>query len=1289
MINRRIPTLLLPFLLLFVLTGLQSRAQLVPNTAVLKSTGQALAQKHAELKKTLAATAQQKGWPLTFRNKAGRLAYLRNIDPNGFPIYVTTTDNIISAATIRTNQLWPGGGSGLNLNGGSNNMKSRIAVWDEGLVRPTHVELTGRVTQVDHSPTLSDHSTHVAGTLIAAGVNPSAKGMSFGAQQLLAYDFDGDEGEMATAAAGGLLVSSHSYADIAGWFFDDSQNRWEFWGNPGDTVDVKFGLYDQDAQIWDSIAYNAPNYLIAKASGNNPGEQGPDVGQPYWRMNTNQTFVNSGARPAGISNNAGYNTIATYGNAKNILTIGAVNPIPGGYNRPSDVVLADFSSLGPSGDGRIKPDLVADGVNVLSSISTADNAYDIYSGTSMATPASAGSSFLLQEYYTRLHGASSFLRAATVKGLLIHTADEAGANPGPDYAYGWGLINMQRAASVITSDNTDHTQLIKESSLTNSSHDTETFNVVASGKTALVATISWTDPPHSATIVPGSSHNFADTARKLINDLDLRITDNVTGKVYLPWMLNPFNRPAAATKGDNIRDNVEKVEAGDSLIPGRAYTITVSHKGTLARNGIQAYSILISGIGGTAACASASTSATGTIIDNLTISNLNYSDPAACHKGYIDETSQTPVKLAIGQTIPFSIGYHTCDAATPTNIAVYIDFNNNGTFESSELVVPGSPLNSGTVSTPFTGSLTIPGTVTTGTYTLMRIIAQDGAPTTPAGCGAYTAGQTQDYRVVFTNPATDVGVTALEYPTLTSCASDSQIVSIRIHNFGATALTSVPVTTVITGGAAPVTLTTTCKDSIPAGGEVVFTYNTSFPTKASTTYTFTSTTSLSGDGNTSNNSNTTSVATSAAPAAISGTATICGNNATQVVLKANTTGVDIPFWYDSPTSSVPIAAGNNTTSTDITANKTYYVGLNDLKSKGGPPNKMVYSNTGTTNYGFYYPFNGQFVNISTSTPLTLESAKLYVGHSGKVTFTLATLASISADNGYSYFPVYSTTIDLYATKQVPQTGQVNVAAGDNTDTGAVYYLNIPIPTPGDYILIGICSNNASLFINSSIKTNPYPITLPGVFSITSNSNRYNPNTASDSVTYFQKFYFPLYDIGIRLNGCPSATRTAVTATTEPSPSITLSGNILTSSTATGNQWYLNDSLLAGRNGQTDTANFPGVYYTSVTDPTTGCILTSNKITFSPGGDDNASIGLLTSPNPSNGNFLLQFFMSTADNTSVTLTNTVGQRVYHADYPGFSGMFNQQINAGYLASGMYILKIIHGGKTYHKKLIIRR
>jgi hypothetical protein len=1286
--NCRIPSLLLSFLLLLVLTGLHSRAQTVTNTAALQRAGQALTQRNTEMQRILVTTALEKGWSLTLRNKKGRLAYLRGIDSKGFPQYVTTTDNIISAATIRTNQLWPGGGTGLNLNGSSANMKGKIAVWDEGLVRPTHVELIGRVTQVDGSATLSDHSTHVSGTMIAAGVNPAAKGMSYGAQQLLTYDFSNDEGEMSTAAGKGLLISNHSYADIAGWFFDDAQNRWEFWGNPGDTVDLKFGLYDQDTQIWDSIAYNAPNYLIVKAGGNNPGEQGPDVGQTYWRMNSSNIFVNSGARPANISSNAGYETIATYGNAKNILCLGAVNPIPGGYSSPSDVVLASFSSLGPTGDGRIKPDLVADGVNVLSSVSTADNAYDIFSGTSMATPAAAGSAFLLQEYYSQKHP-GTFMRAATLKGLLIHTADEAGLHPGPDYAFGWGLINMQKAASVITSDLTDHSQQIFQNQFTGT-HASDTVTIIASGKTPLVATISWTEPPSVPFNIPGSAHNFQDTTRKLLNDLDLRIVDSNASKVFMPWTLNPFNRPAAAAKGDNIRDNVEKVELGDTVIPGHTYKVIVTHKGTNLVRGTQAYSLLISGGAGTTYCTSASTTTTGTVIDKVTLgSNLPYTDPSPCGKNYADLTSIAPLsKLALGQTLPVNISYHSCGPATTTNIAVYIDFNNNGLFEASELVSQNlTLLSSGTSSTLFTGAITIPVTAVTGTSTRMRIIAQDNAvPATPPPCGSYTAGETQDYTVAFTHPFKDVGVTGLEYPSLTTCASDSQLVSIHIRNFGDTIIsTGVPVTTTISGGTNLV-LTATCKDSIPVGGEVIFTYNKTFPTVAGASYTFVSQTGLTADPNTSNDSNRTTVTINAASANISGTATICGTNATQVVLKATTAGIDLPVWYETATSATPIAAGDNTTSTVITPNKTYYVGANDLKAKAAIPNKTWLASSATTS-GSYFGLGGNFVKFSTNSPITIESARMYVGHGGQVAFTLATFAGYNGTGGnFSYLPLYNTTIDVQQTK--PAGNPNTVPVGDNTDTGAVFLLNIPVPTPGDYIIIIDCLDSSTLFVNNNVKTNPYPVSLAGIISITGN-DQYDFGKA-DSATVFQKVYYPFYNMGIRLSGCPGSARTAVTATTKASPVITLSSNVFTSNVSDGNQWFLNDSLLNGSTGMTDTVHLPGVYYTVVTDPVTGCILTSNKIMYTPSGTDaNSSIGLTTSPNPSNGTFQLEFYMSTPDNTSITLTNTLGQKVYEADYPGFSGIFSQQVNAGNLASGLYILKIYHGGNTYTKKLIIKK
>ena len=1296
MINCR-PSRPLFLLSILLLSALFSQAQVSTNKAALQQASRLKASQEQDIRRMVESLAAKHGWPLTIKNKSGRLAYLRGLSRTGHPVYITTNDNIISAATIRTSSLWPGGSTGLGLSGSASYMSGLIAVWDEGKVLNTHVELNNRVTQEDNATTLSDHSTHVAGTMIAAGVNPVAKGMSFGALNLKAYDFGGDQSEMMTAAQNGLLVSNHSYSIITGWYYNGDQNRWEWWGNHGDTVDVNFGLYDDDTRTWDSIAYNAPFYLISKAAGNNRSVNGPAVNDPYYYYDVNSSTWKSEKRQAGkISNNDGYMIISTYGNAKNILTVGAINPISGGYGQPSDVVMTDFSSWGPTGDGRIKPDVVADGANVLSSVSSANNAYDVFSGTSMASPAAAGSSFLLQEYWSKLHS-NTFMRSATLKGLLIHTADEAGSNPGPDYRFGWGLINMEKAASVITSNNTaKKDQMVVEDQLTNSTNDADSITVVASGTSPLIATISWTDP--AGVPVANVTSNFHDAGIKLVNDLDLRITDVTSGTVYLPWILNPASPSAAATKGDNIRDNVEKVQV-DSLIPGRTYKIKVSHKSTLKQgtpSGSQAYSLLVSGGGGATYCVSTANPATnGTFISNVNFGSLNNATATDCNKQYNDLTTVAAAQLAIGQNIPFNVSYQTCSGSATTSIAVYIDYNNDGDFgDAGELAASTTNLTSTTTAAIYAGSITIPTTVKAGVFTRMRIVAQDGAAATPASCGTYNAGETQDYRVMFSTPASDVGVAALELPGLSSCASDSQIVTIRIRNYGTTPQNAVPVTTIIKdgGGITVATLSAICKDTLPGKTDVLFTYNTTFKATAGTTYTFTSQTGLATDLNTGNDTYIASTTVSNDASTATGTATICGANATTAALKATTSGNDVPLWYDSPTATTPIAAGNSATTTVIPSNNTYYLGVNDLKTKLGPPNKIGAYTNGA---GAYFRFGGNFIKLTTNVPLTLESAKMYVAHSGQISLTLATLVSQSG-NSYSYIPLYNTSIDVYATKPVPVTAQqTSVAAGDNTDTGGIFNLNIPIPTPGSYIVIVDCSDSTSAFVNvfgsTSTSTVPYPVEIPGIISITGNSFK---SSTADSLTYYQKYWFPFYNLGVRLTGCPStAARTPVVATPIAAPVITLTNtNVFTSSFDDGNQWYRNGALLPDSTGKTLMAQISGTYQTIVTDPISGCSLPSNSIPFVSTGtvDVNGStIDLIVSPNPNTGVFQLQFHMDTPDNTSIILLNTLGQKVYEEDDANFAGVYNKTINAGNLASGMYVLKIIHGNNTYIRKILVKK
>lgn len=1251
-----------PFVLAVILLNLEHlSAQIHTQEQILKQASVTKAAEEEITFKKILQLSKERGWKMMTTGKNGQIVHLVGIDPLGYPLYVSTDNNIISAATIKTNLLWPGGSTGLALTGSSANIKGKIGIWDGGKIRNTHVELVNRVTQKDNATTLSDHATHVAGTLIASGVNPVAKGMSYGAQQLVAYDFDHDVSEM-LAEAPNLLISNHSYETVAGWHFNDTEKRWEFYGPVNSTEDFKLGQYSDQAQVWDSIAYNAPYYLIVKAAGNKRNENGPAVGQPYWRMDANGQWVNAGNRPANISSNDGYDIIPGDGTGKNILTIGAINQIPGGFSASSDAQITNFSSWGPTDDGRIKPDVVANGINVLSSTSTGDNDYAIYSGTSMATPSAAGSAFLLQEYYSRIHG-GTFMRSATLKGIIIHTADDAG-NVGPDYQYGWGVINMEKAAAVITSNNTN--QLIFENNLLSGA--SYSLPVIASGKGPLTVTVCWTDPKGTVE----TTNLLNNPAKKLVNDLDVRVRRS-TGTTYLPWVLAPANPSAPATTGDNTIDNVEKIVIDDA-VPGETYTIQVTHKGVLSR-GQQAYSLIVSGAGGQAYCSSAPTSSAGARIDKVSIGSFTLNNATGCTT-YTNNTNST-IPVEVGQNVPVSINVSSCDASSANKIVkVFIDFNNDGDFLDAGETVSQSGIIAATG--VFNGSFTCPATLTVGSYAVMRIIVQQTATASDVNpCGSYGNGETQDYRIKITSPSNDAGITEIVSPSQGSCSNGSQLVSIRIKNFGANTQLNVPVTAVIQSGATTVaTLTAVCADTIHAYSDVVYTFQTPFNALAGNTYTITASTNLAADQNSLNNSGTSSVVINSASSAPTGTAEICGTS--QVFLKATTSAANVPVWYTTATSTTPIAAGNNTSSTTVTANKVYYLSLNEVSGKLGPANKTAYTSGG------YNSYSGNFLKFTNSVPLTIESARLFIGNPGKITFIVADISNFNAGTGsFSYTTISSTTIDVYATRPIPQPGQVN--ENNAADLGAVFYLNLPVPTPGNHAIIVQCQNGATIYRNSGISANPYPFSIPNIISITGNSATNTADTTN--VNFYQQFYYFLYDIGVKLAGCASA-RVAVTATNAVAPVITQAGNVLTSSTAAGNQWYLNGNPVTGATGQAYTATSSGVYKSVLGN--SGCALSSNEINVSVTGivDLNGTgIALIASPNPNKGQFFLQFELKGKDDLIISLINTIGQEVYKNRLPAFTGKFSQQINTGQTSSGMYVLKIQHNKKIYIKKILI--
>jgi len=1205
--------------------------------------------KEAQSLQKALSLAAQKGWDVSKKLPNGSLAFLMGVDERGLPVYFATENNIIAAATTGTNHLWAGGSSGLNLSGSLPALKDKIAVWDGGSVLASHVEFGGRVTQVDGAPTLSDHSTHVAGTMIAAGVNPNVRGMSYGVQGLLAFDFDAHSSEMLTQAAN-LLISNHSYGTLSGWNFNTNANRWEYYGEPNSTEDYKFGYYNSEAQLFDSMAYNSPYYLIVKSSGNNRGSTGPAVGTAYWGYNNNGNMVSLGSRPEGISSNNGYDIIATYGTAKNILTVGAVNGIPSGYNNANDVVMSSFSSWGPTDDGRIKPDIVADGVNLTSTSSTSPTSYTIMSGTSMATPNTSGSLLLLQEYYAQLHS-GSFMRSATLKGLAIHTAEESGTTPGPDYRFGWGLLNVNKAANVIKSNNVG-THQIFENVLQNGT--SFTMNISASGP--ITATLVWTDPKGTV----NTSNVLNNPTLKLVNDLDMRITDGVN--TFSPWILDPANPANAATKGDNFRDNVERINI-DNPTPGFSYTLTINHKGTLQR-GSQAYSLIISGVNGQVFCASGPVNTSGARIQKVSFGSINHTNPGSC-TSYSD-FSHVTTNVESNQTLPLTVQLNSCDATSVDKVVkVYIDFNNNGNFtDPGENVATSGVLNGNAT---FNANVSIPSTVVVGNSTKMRIVAvETSSPDDVQPCGTYGRGETQDYRLIYAVPSTDLGVQSIVAPQASSCANNQQLVTIRVKNTGLVARDNVPLGAKIMNGTTVVaTLSGTYAPSIGVGESKDFTFQAPFNAEAGVTYTIKGYVGDPGDQNRNNDTVTSNIAVIGAGAAILADGAICGTEATLQVTNPTSSNY---FWYTSATGN-PIGRGIQLTTPTIPANNTYFVSLGARGSAG-------LSSASLQPAGDYLTNTDQYMKYTSASAVILDNVRLYSKYPGKVEIIVATITN-ETPTSYSYTAISSKVIDVMASSPNPGPGlQIGY---DANDPGLVYEVNLLLPaSTGSHAIIVKTQGSTNLFASTAVSGAPYPFAIPGLISITGNSK-------SAAGTH-QGFYYFLYDMKVRSSDCPSP-KAQVVAPALSKPVITQVGDSLFSNIGTGAQWLLNGNPIAGANGIKIKPTQSGNYTIRVSSGT--CQQTSDavNVVLTSVGNIPDAIALSIAPNPNRGVFTLRFRVAAREDVRIDVLNAHGQVVYRRDYPKFMGNFSETIQGGNLAAGAYLVRIQQGSKTYTKKIIV--
>ncbi len=505
--------------------------------------------KNKEEKEKAIKVAKTNGWPVIKHHEDGTFSELQRLRIDGTPVYYTTY-NTAAAKSTRADYMHAGGGLGLNVEG----QGMTAYVWDGGPTRISHSDYTGRVSIGDGNTAVvvnanGDHAQHVTGTIIGFGNGNdgngrNSKGMAPQANAIT-HEWNNDYTEATAAAANGMLVSNHSYGSLI-----------------SNVPDWAFGAYTTQSEAWDNLMFNAPYYLMVAAAGND-GNQDAENGVPlggnplYDKLSGNKTAKN--------------NMVVANGQDANIAADGSLL----GVTRNSS------STEGPTDDLRIKPDIMGNGTSLYSAGITNDFSYGLKTGTSMASPNICGSLLLLQQHYSNING--NFMRAATLKGLALHTADDTEIN-GPDANTGWGLMNTKVAAETITGNGLN--TWISEETL--SQGQTFTFTVESNGTSPLLASISWTDPVTGGYTNSTGTSNEATAA--LVNDLDIRVTKG--GATSHPWKLTGVNANTNAIGTDNTVDPYERVDVSGA---SGTYTITVTHKGTLV-NSKQKFSLVVTGL---------------------------------------------------------------------------------------------------------------------------------------------------------------------------------------------------------------------------------------------------------------------------------------------------------------------------------------------------------------------------------------------------------------------------------------------------------------------------------------------------------------------------------------------------------------------------------------------------------------------------------------------------------------------------------------------------------------------
>ncbi|MFT6501524.1 MAG: hypothetical protein ACJASQ_001636 [Crocinitomicaceae bacterium] len=678
-----------------------------------------------------------------------------------------------------------------------------VMVRDDGIVGP-HIDFEGRIDNSTATGTGSTHGDGVAGIMTGAGnLDPSMRGMAAGSNVFVS-NYESNFLDVATTdriANGSVQITNSSYSNGC---------------NDG---------YTTTTLTVDDQTVNNPTLLHVFSAGNS---------------NNNDCGYGAGNQWGNITggHKQGKNVIAT-------------------ANTYFDGSLVNSSSRGPAHDGRIKPDIAANGVQYSTD---EDNDYMLFGGTSGAAPGIAGVSAQLYEAYGIVNG-GALPPSALIKATLLNTANEAG-NEGPDYKFGWGIVNGLRAGMLIE----DGRHLTSTVSQGNSNNHSITVPV---GTKQVRFMLYWMDPAAAV---------GATTA--LINDLDLVVSDP-GATTYLPWVLNPAPNATTldlpATNGADHLNNVEQVLINNPL----AGTYTIDVTGFAVPMGPQNYFIVYE-----------------IITDEITVTypnrgehfvpgedeSLHWDAPESTGNFDLEYSTNNGASWSAISTVGSSD--RTYEWTVPNNVTgdALVRVTRGGASDVSDSIFSIAPLVTGQTITqlcPTTVTFSWNAVTNADSYDVYVLGAQymeivgNSATTTfvhtitdpnlpiwyalvaknaPLGWeGRRTIASYHPGGLINCFFATDVelaGINSTAGDFLAICNTNPVYPEISILNAGTSPISNFPVTYQLTGQ--PL-VTETYTGTLSPGQQVVYTFTTALPVLTTGNYTLTCTADVTGDGNATNN----------------------------------------------------------------------------------------------------------------------------------------------------------------------------------------------------------------------------------------------------------------------------------------------------------------------------------------------------------------------------------------------------------------------------------------------------